>query len=79
MHPGYSWANADPEVLARANARMDALALRLDFQEKHPDFKFRLPWETQSGGWEVVTPADGVLEYDHALTMMHDLMKRYPV
>jgi len=71
-------ANYDPIELERAHVRAGALSLRIEFQAKHPGFRFRLPWETQSGGWEVETPTDGVLAYDHAVSMMHDLMKRYP-
>jgi hypothetical protein len=77
-YPGQPLVHDDPIGLERANARADALQLRIEFQAKHPDFRFKLPWDTQSGGWEVETPADGVLPYDHAETMMHDLMRRYP-
>jgi hypothetical protein len=69
----------DPDNLARANAGADALQRRIQFQATHLDFIFQVPWITKSGKWEVTTPADGVLIYDHAVPMMDDLEKRYPV
>jgi len=78
-YPGQPLVSNTSEELAQANVRVDALFLRIEFQATHPDFRFRLPWETKSGKWEVETPADGVLSYDHAVPMMQDLIKRYPV
>jgi hypothetical protein len=67
----------DPDNLARARTRTDALLRRIQFQATHPDFIFTVPWGAKSGKWEVTTPADGVLCYDHAVPMMDDLEKRY--
>ena len=79
MYPGMSWANADPVEVAKANERITALLSRLEFEKTHDSFKFGLPWHTESGRWEVSTPADGVLSYAQGDEMMQDLWKRYPV
>jgi hypothetical protein len=76
--PGEPLVTNTPAELERAKVRADALFLRIAFQATHPDFRFRLPWETTSGMWEVETPKDGVLPYGHAVTMMDDLEMRYP-
>lgn len=79
MYPGMSWANADPVEVAKANERVTALLSRLEFEKTHDGFKFALPWHTDSGQWEVTTPADGVLSYPKGDEMMQDLWERYPV
>ena len=75
------WANADPNEVEHANVRVRAVERRLTFfLDTHPGFEVARPWETESGKWEVTTPADGVLrfEQDQPVYMMNTLDERYP-
>jgi hypothetical protein len=78
MGPWMDWMNADPIGAARANAKVTTLVRRLALEARCPEITFRLPWETDSGMWEVSTP-DGVTPYEDPEVMMKELEARYPV
>ena len=76
----YGWTIPDPTEVERAEARLTAVQRRLSFfLDTHDGFEVARPWETESGQWEVTTPADGVLTFDQdqPVYMMNTLEERY--
>jgi hypothetical protein len=57
------------------------LQRRQTFEQKHPDFKIIAPVRDLTRGWQVETPADGVLRFGphEAAKMMSELERRYPL
>jgi hypothetical protein len=77
----WDWAQPDQVEVESANVRVRAVQRRLSFfLDTHPCFDVARPWETESGRWEVTTPADGVLSFDQdqPVYMVNTLEERYP-